>query len=152
MSCPVCGPASPRVICVHNYPGKPLASSPSAPDTRSGDAQASAVASTETVGDASPAAGGGDGDGYGQHLLDELRAENERLRGVIARQAARLAAVPAVLHQLQYGEASEGDLDDIAWCARALRGGVIEIPIPDDPAYSVASPARLDGDAHGRGK
>lgn len=27
----------------------------------------------------------------------------------------------AVLHQLEHGEASEGDLRDIAWCARNLR-------------------------------
>ena len=123
--CAVCAPAAEAAL---------LASSPSAPDTRSGDAQASAVASTETVRDASPAAGGGDGDGYGQHLLDELRAENERLTAELdqAREElvmlAKLASpTPQFYNPMQ------------ARFAALLRDEIL------------ASPARLDGDATGRG-
>lgn len=31
------------------------------------------------------------------------------------------APLHAILHQLEVGEASEGDLRDIQWCARSLR-------------------------------
>lgn len=34
--------------------------------------------------------------------------------------------VRGVLHQLETGEASDGDVDDVAWCARALRAALGE--------------------------
>jgi hypothetical protein len=45
--------------------------------------------------------------------------------------------ISAVLHQLEHGEASDGDLRDIAWCAKQLRRALDEIPI--DPAAGGAA-------------
>lgn len=65
--------------------GIPCASSPSAPDTPSGEPIASGAASTEAPRVSSRYAGGDRGaddplgDGYGDFLLDEMRKENARL-------------------------------------------------------------------------
>lgn len=55
------------------------------------------------------------------HMQDAT--EDERMRGD-ARLADVEAPLLAVLHQLERGEAAEGNLDDIAWCARTLRDAV----------------------------
>jgi len=44
----------------------------------------------------------------------------------ISQQAARelLAACECVLHELEHGEAGEGNINDIAWCADELRDAI----------------------------
>lgn len=43
------------------------------------------------------------------------------------------SAVKAVLHQLERGEAAEGDLRDVAWCAAALRAAIEPTTVLDVP-------------------
>lgn len=44
--------------------------------------------------------------------------------------------IEAVVHQLEHGEASVGDLDDIRWCALSLRSILNELPLksPSPPS------------------
>lgn len=51
-------------------------------------------------------------------LTAQAMAEKEKLE---AARDALAAACGAVAHQLEVGEASEGDRHDLAWCARTLR-------------------------------
>lgn len=53
-----------------------------------------------------------------QPALEENTTSHDPLR----------ATVESVLHQLEHGEASDGDLRDIAWCARTLRDALQENP------------------------